>query len=160
VASEPASFDLYDLDRFVDAQRDTYAEAIAEIRSGRKRSHWMWFVFPQIAGLGRSATSRRYAIRSAAEAEAYLAHPILGPRLRESAEAVLAVERRSALEMFGSPDDLKLRSCVTLFAIVSPPGSVFERVLGRYFGGERDSTTLRLLGDATEAARPERSEPQ
>ena len=135
----------YDLDRFVEAQRDIYDEAIAEIRSGRKRSHWMWFVFPQIAGLGMSETSRRYAIRNRAEAEAYLAHPVLGPRLLESAEAVLALEGRSALDVFGSPDDMKLRSCATLFAAVSAPGSVFERVLDRYFGGEADGRTLRLL---------------
>jgi uncharacterized protein (DUF1810 family) len=136
----------YDLDRFVEAQRDTYDEAIGEIRSGRKRSHWMWFVFPQIAGLGMSETSRRYAIRNRAEAEAYLAHPVLGPRLLESAEAVLALEGRSALDVFGSPDDMKLRSCATLFAAVSA-GSVFERVLDRYFGGEADARTLSLLHD-------------
>jgi uncharacterized protein (DUF1810 family) len=134
-----------DLDRFVEAQRDIYDQAMAEIRSGRKRSHWMWFVFPQIAGLGMSETSRRYAIRNRAEGEAYLAHPVLGPRLLESADAVLALEGRSALDVFGSPDDIKLRSCATLFAALSAPGSVFERVLERYFAGEADSRTLRLL---------------
>lgn len=139
------SLDPYDLARFVDAQRENYDEAIAEIRSGRKRSHWMWYVFPQIAGLGVSETSRRYAISGRAEAEAYLAHPLLGPRLRESVEAALAIDGRSALDIFGSPDDMKLRSCVTLFASISPPGSVFERVLERYFGGEPDERTARLL---------------
>jgi uncharacterized protein (DUF1810 family) len=106
----------------------------------------MWYVFPQFHGLGLSPTSRRYAIRSAAEAEAYLRHPILGPRLVEIAEAAAAVEGRSAFQVFGSPDDMKLRSCATLFARVSPAGSVFERLLARYFDGEPDSETLRLLG--------------
>jgi uncharacterized protein (DUF1810 family) len=137
--------DPHDLNRFVEAQRDVYARALAEIRSGRKRSHWMWFVFPQIAGLGVSATARRYAIRDLAEAQAYLDHPILGKRLAECAEAALGVEERSAFEVFGSPDDMKLRSCATLFARVSPPGSVFHRLLGRYFGGEPDDKTNSLL---------------
>jgi uncharacterized protein (DUF1810 family) len=139
------STDPHNLARFIEAQRDTYDDAIAEIRGGRKRSHWMWFVFPQIAGLGVSETSKRYGIRSRAEAEAYLAHPVLGPRLRESVEAVLAVEGHSAHDIFGSPDDVKLRSCMTLFAAVSPPGSAFERLLERYFDGEPDGRTLRLL---------------
>ena len=137
--------DPYDLDRFVRAQALDYDRAMSEILSGRKRSHWMWYVFPQFDGLGFSSTSRHYAIRSVAEAEAYLRHPVLGPRLLESAQAVLDVEGRSALEVFGSPDDLKLRSCATLFACVSPPGSVFERLLAKYFGGERDDRTLRLM---------------
>lgn len=143
-----SSNDPYDLDRFVQAQRDIFDVAIAEIHSGRKRSHWMWFVFPQLAGLGVSATPRRYAISSRAEAQAYLAHPVLGQRLRDSVGAVLAVEGPSALDIFGSPDDMKLRSCATLFAAVSPPGSPFERVLDRYFGGEPDRMTLRLLDRA------------
>jgi uncharacterized protein (DUF1810 family) len=131
--------------RFVEAQHSTYAQALAEIRSGRKESHWMWFVFPQFAGLGSSPASVYYAIVSMEEADAYLRHPVLGPRLVECAEAVLAVEGRSAAEIFGSPDDLKLRSCATLFAHVSPPGSVFERILTRYYDGEPDAMTLRLL---------------
>ena len=134
-----------DLARFVDAQRDTYEQALAELRSGRKRSHWMWWVFPQFAGLGVSATSQHYAIKSATEAQAYLAHPVLGPRLLESAESVLATEGGSALEIFGSPDDLKLRSSATLFAQFAPPGSVFHRLLDKYFGGEADALTLRLM---------------
>ena len=138
--------DPYDLARFIRAQEHDYAQALSEIRSGRKRSHWMWYIFPQFDGLGFSATSRRYAIRSAAEAEAYLRHPILGPRLVEIAEAAAGIERRSAFEVFGSPDDMKLHSCATLFARVSPAGSVFERLLARYFGGEPDGETLRLLG--------------
>jgi uncharacterized protein (DUF1810 family) len=144
----PAADDPHDLDRFVEAQEDCYARALAEVRSGRKRSHWMWYVFPQLEGLGSSPTSRRYAIRSLAEAEAYLRHPILGPRLVECSEAALGVEGRSALEVFGSPDDMKLRSCATLFACVSPAGSVFHRLLDRYFQGRRDDRTLRLLGVA------------
>ena len=137
--------DPHGLSRFVEAQTDVYGHALAEIRAGRKRSHWMWFVFPQIAGLGMSATSRRYAIRDLAEAKAYLEHPVLGPRLVECAAAACGVEGRSAFEVFGSPDDMKLRSCATLFAQASPPGSVFHRLLDRYFGGEPDDRTLRLL---------------
>ena len=138
--------DPYDLCRFVQAQEEDYEQVLAEIRSGRKHSHWMWYVFPQFDGLAFSSTSRRYSIKSAAEAEAYLSHPVLGPRLMECAEAVLAVDGRSALDIFGSPDDVKLRSCATLFGSVSPAGSVFERLLDRYFQGKRDSKTLRLLG--------------
>jgi uncharacterized protein (DUF1810 family) len=137
-----------DLARFVEAQADSYAQALSEIRSGRKRSHWMWYIFPQFDGLGLSETSRRYAIKSVAEAEAYLRHPILGPRLLEIARAALSIEGRSALEVFGSPDDMKLRSSATLFASVSQPGSVFEQLLDRYFGGEPDDKTLRLLTHA------------
>ena len=138
--------DPYSLDRFIEAQEDAYERALSEIRSGRKRSHWMWYIFPQYDGLGSSATSKRYAIRSLAEAEAYLRHLVLGQRLLECAEAALAVEGRSASEVFGSPDDMKLRSCATLFAYVSPSGSVFERLLDKYFLGERDDKTVHLLG--------------
>jgi uncharacterized protein (DUF1810 family) len=130
----------------VRAQERTCETALAEIRSGRKRSHWMWYVFPQIAGLGFSETSRRYAIRSTEEARAYLAHPLLGPRLVECFEAALGVEGRTAHEVFGSPDDLKFRSCATLFACVAPPGSVFQKALDKYFGGESDPRTLEILG--------------
>jgi uncharacterized protein (DUF1810 family) len=115
--------DPHDLNRFVQAQAGVYEQALAEVRAGRKRSHWMWFVFPQVDGLGSSSMARRYAIRSRAEAEAYLAHPVLGPRLVECAEAAAAVPGpASALDVFGSPDDLKLRSSATLFACVSPRG--------------------------------------
>ena len=138
--------DAYDLTRFVRAQERDYDQALAEIRSGRKQSHWMWYIFPQLTGLGRSATARQFAIASLAEADAYMRHPVLGPRLQEICQAALDVEGRSALDVFGSPDDLKLRSCATLFACVAPAGSVFERLLDRYFGGERDHATLRLLG--------------
>jgi uncharacterized protein (DUF1810 family) len=144
--------DPHDLSRFVQAQEYSYDQALAEIRSGRKQSHWMWYVFPQLAGLGFSPTSMRYSIKSLAQAEAYLSHPILGPRLVECCEALLPIEGRSALDVFGSPDDMKLRSCATLFALVSPAGSVFHRVLDKYFQGHRDVQTLRLLGIAPGAA--------
>jgi uncharacterized protein (DUF1810 family) len=136
---------MYDLDRFLQAQREIYAIALREIRSGRKQSHWMWFIFPQIDGLGSSPTARRYAIKTKAEAAAYLEHPVLGARIVECAEAALAVDGRSATEIFGVPDDMKLRSSATLFAAVAPPGSVFERLLERYFGGQPDQRTLDLL---------------
>jgi uncharacterized protein (DUF1810 family) len=140
--------DPYNLARFLQAQEGNYQLALDEVRAGRKVSHWMWYVFPQYDGLGFSSTSKRYAIKSVAEAEAYLRHPVLGPRLLAIAEAVLRVEGRSATDIFGSPDDMKLRSCATLFAAVSPPGSVFERLLDKYFQGERDERTLRLMGVA------------
>lgn len=138
--------DRYDLQRFVAAQERTYPHVLAEIRQGRKRTHWMWFIFPQMAGLGSSATAALYAIETRAEAAAYLAHPILGARLRECAGALLSLASASASDIFGFPDDLKLRSSMTLFASVSPPGSIFQQVLDRYFGGEGDQRTLRLLG--------------
>ena len=140
------SSDPYDLGRFEQAQADDYERALSEIASGRKRTHWMWYIFPQIDGLAFSSTSRRYAIKSLDEARAYLDHPILGPRLRECAEAVVRLDGRSAREIFGSPDDLKLSSCATLFACVSPPDSVFERLLKKYYKGRRDDKTLQLLG--------------
>ncbi|HJT77769.1 MAG TPA: DUF1810 domain-containing protein [Gemmataceae bacterium] len=138
--------DPYDLDRFVRAQEGDYARALAEIQAGRKRTHWMWYVFPQIDGLGFSPTSKYYAIKGIEEARAYLEHPVLGPRLRECAEAVVGVEGRTATQILGSPDDMKLRSCATLFAHVSPPGAVFHRLLAKYYQGEPDARTLRLLG--------------
>ena len=140
--------DPYRLDRFIEAQEGDYENALAEIRAGRKRSHWMWYVFPQFIGLGNSPTSVHYAIKSRAEAEAYLAHPILGPRLLECAEAVVQVQNRSAHEIFGSPDDLKLRSSATLFASVSPDASVFHRIIGTYFDGKPDVRTTELMSRA------------
>jgi len=140
--------DPLDLERFVRAQERTYAGALAEIRSGRKRTHWMWYVFPQAVGLGRSEMSQRHAIRSAAEARAYLEHPVLGPRLLECSEAMLGVEGRSAQDILGSPDDRKLRSCATLFASVTAPGSVFERLLEKYFEGKPDARTVEWLKGA------------
>ena len=145
-----SSDDPYDLARFVRAQENDFEQGLSEIRSGRKRTHWMWYFFPQIDGLAFSSTSKHYSIKSIAEAKAYVDHPILGPRLRECAEAVVRVEGRSATEIFGSPDDLKLRSCATLFACVSPRDSVFDRLLRKYYQGGRDGKTLRLLGIASE----------
>lgn len=138
--------DPYNLDRFLRAQEDDFERALSEIKSGRKRTHWMWYIFPQFEGLAFSATSQHYSIKSVAEARAYIDHPVLGPRLLECAEAAVHVEGRSANEIFGSPDDLKLRSCATLFACVSPPGSLFERLLAKYYSSARDEKTLRLLG--------------
>ena len=138
--------DPYDLDRFLSAQADSYESALSEIRNGQKVTHWMWYIFPQIDGLASSSTSKHFAIKSIEEAQAYLQHPVLGPRLLECAEAALAVDGKSANSIFGSPDDLKLRSCATLFACVTPAGSVFDRLLDKYYKGERDGATLRLLG--------------
>jgi uncharacterized protein (DUF1810 family) len=138
--------DPHDLNRFVRAQEHDYAPALAEMRSGRKRTHWMWYIFPQLDGLGFSATARRYGIRGLDEARAYLEHPVLGPRLVACAEAVLAVQGHSVREIFGTPDDLKLNSCATLFAEVSPAGSVFHRLIEVYFGGAPDGRSLTLLG--------------
>jgi uncharacterized protein (DUF1810 family) len=138
----------YNLTRFVQAQEADYDQALTEIRAGMKRSHWMWYVFPQFVGLGSSPTSRNYAIKSREEAKAYLAHPILGPRLIECAEAALQIEGRSALQIFGSPDDMKLRSSATLFAAVSSGGSVFHRLIDKYFDGKQDVRTLELISPA------------
>ncbi len=140
-----AAEDPHDLARFVEAQAADYERALAEIERGRKTSHWMWYIFPQIDGLGFSALSRHYSIKSDAEARAYLDHPLLGKRLIECAEAALAVEGRSARDIFGAPDDMKLKSCATLFASVTPPDSVFAQLLDKYFNRERDHKTLQLL---------------
>ena len=139
--------DEFDLGRFVAAQEQggTYEAAVAELRSGRKRSHWMWFVFPQISGLGQSPISRKYAISSLAEARAYLAHEILGPRLVECARIVGALNASSAEDVFGGIDAMKLRSSMTLFARADPTNPVFAEVLEAYFGGEPDGATDRLL---------------
>ena len=138
--------DPFNLSRFVQAQARNYGDAIAELRAGRKTSHWMWYVFPQIAGLGSSPMAQTYAIGSLAEARAYLAHPVLGARLRECVAAVLAVQGRSAHEIFGAPDDLKLRSSLTLFAAADPDEPLFRRALEAFFGGAPDPRTLELLG--------------
>jgi uncharacterized protein (DUF1810 family) len=137
----------FDLDRFVAAQDHggTYEAAVTEMRAGRKRSHWMWFVFPQIAGLGQSPISRRYAISSLAEAQAYLAHDVLGPRLVECARIVSDLNAPSAEDIFGGIDAMKLRSSMTLFARADPTNPVFGEVLEAYFGGQADEATDRLL---------------
>jgi uncharacterized protein (DUF1810 family) len=134
------------LDRFLDAQQDAYERALSELQRGRKETHWMWFIFPQLEGLGSSPAATRYAIKDITEAEAYLRHPVLGPRLLECAHAVLNIQGRSARDILGSPDDLKLRSCATLFAAISPAGSAFHLLIDQYFSGHPDSLTLNLLG--------------
>ena len=136
---------MRDLNRFVRAQETSYDRALAEVRDGCKRSHWMWYIFPQIAGLGQTSTSRLYAIDDLEEAQAYLRHPVLGPRLLEISEALLALNTDSAMAVFGWPDDMKLRSCMTLFSAVSEEGSVFQQVLDAYYRGERDERTMQLL---------------
>ena len=135
-----------DLERFVDAQAGIYERALLELRAGRKENHWMWFVFPQLRGLGMSAMAHHYGLGSREEAVGYLAHPVLGPRLRECTEAVNAVNDRLVAEIFGFPDDLKFHSSMTLFHLADPTDPSFEEALRRYFGGEQDRGTLELLG--------------
>ena len=142
--------DPYDLERFVEAQARCYARVLQELAAGEKTSHWMWFIFPQLRGLGMSSTARRFGLSGLEEARAYLAHPLLGARLRECTRSVLAVEGRTAHEIFGSPDDLKLRSCLTLFAQAAGPSPAaetrsFGEALAKYYGGEPDPRTLELL---------------
>jgi uncharacterized protein (DUF1810 family) len=140
-----SSDDPYNLQRFITAQLDDYEDVCAELQAGRKTSHWMWFIFPQMKGLGMSATSDRFAISSLDEAQAYLQHPVLGQRLRECTQLVNLVEGRSLGEIFGSPDHLKFRSCMTLFAQATPENQVFLDALKKYCAGEFDPATLRLL---------------
>jgi uncharacterized protein (DUF1810 family) len=136
--------DPHNLERFVQAQNPVYAQVCAELAAGLKTSHWMWFVFPQLKGLGRSAMAQHFGITSRAEAQAYWHHALLGARLKECVELVLAVEGRTALQIFGSPDDLKFHSSLTLFAQAAPDEPVFQRALTRYFDGESDARTLEL----------------
>ena len=137
--------DLFGLSRFISAQNKVYNRVLEELKSGAKRMHWMWFIFPQIDGLGHSTTAEYYAIKSLKEAREYLNHPVLGSRLVECTGAVLAIEGRLVSDIFGYPDDLKLKSSMTLFASVADPGSIFVRVLDKYFHAERDARTLQLL---------------
>jgi uncharacterized protein (DUF1810 family) len=137
--------DPFQLNRFINAQERIYAGVVKELRDGQKQSHWMWYIFPQIDGLAHSTTSKYYAIKSIEEAQRYLNHPILGMRLVECTETVLAIEGRSISQIFGYPDDMKLKSSTTLFAYVSASHSVFIRILDKYFKGERDGKTLQLL---------------
>jgi len=132
------------LERFVKAQEGVYPRALAELKAGKKQSHWMWFIFPQIAGLGHSAMARMYAIESLDEADAYLAHPLLGARLRECCQAVIAVDGKSAHDILGSPDDMKFRSSLTLFDLASP-NDIFRTALDKYFSGDADPLTLQKL---------------
>ncbi|MEI9891537.1 MAG: DUF1810 domain-containing protein [Caulobacteraceae bacterium] len=140
--------DPHELDRFVKAQAGAYDRALAELQGGKKRSHWMWFVFPQLVGLGSSPTAATYAIRSLAEARAYLQHPVLGARLVESVQAANAVQGRSAADIFGYPDELKFRSCLTLFVLAAAGAdkTPFQRGLDKYFDGESDPLTVQTLG--------------
>jgi uncharacterized protein (DUF1810 family) len=149
--------DSFDLDRFVTAQDagGSYEHAIAELRTGRKSSHWMWYVFPQLAGLGQSSTSRFYAISSVDEASAYLAHPVLGPRLRECGEILTGLSGRTAEQIFGGIDAMKLRSAMTLFHHADPHEPLFSQVLAEYFDGVSDPATERLLSQAAGTARPD-----
>ncbi|HTQ14166.1 MAG TPA: DUF1810 domain-containing protein [Rhizomicrobium sp.] len=141
--------DPFDLERFIAAQDPVYSRVAMELRQGRKQTHWMWFVFPQLAGLGRSAMAERYALRSLADARAYLAHALLGGRLRECTGLVLAAEGKSAHEIFGAPDDRKFHSSMTLFAEAAPEDALFAAALDGFFGGGRDAMTLALLAGAT-----------
>jgi uncharacterized protein (DUF1810 family) len=131
--------------RFTDAQRNDYKQALAEIRNGRKVSHWMWYIFPQIGGLGFSETSRYYAIRDVDEAQAYIDDPILGPRLVEISSALLDLDTSNATKVFGSPDDVKLKSSMTLFSVLEHTNPVFQLVLDKFFNGEKDQQTLKLI---------------
>jgi len=140
--------DAHDLDRFLNAQEGSYETALDELQSGHKRSHWIWFIFPQIAGLGRSPTAQHYAIRSLDEAQAYLAHPILGARLHECIKALQLLPPTSAEEVFGSLDAMKVRSSLTLFAEADPGDAIVAAALDRWFDGRRDDATLELLGRA------------
>jgi len=144
--SPPDAAGGFDLERFVEAQERVYDDVLEELRRGRKTSHWIWFIFPQIAGLGHSWVSERYAIASLDEARAYLAHPILGPRLRECADLVLEISSKTADEILGSTDAMKLRSCMTLFHRAAPDEPVFAHVLDRFFGGVADDATDIRLG--------------
>jgi uncharacterized protein (DUF1810 family) len=145
--------DSWDLERFVVAQSGgVYESAVRELRAGRKVGHWMWFVFPQLVGLGRSEVSRYYGIASLEEARAYLAHPVLGPRLREAAATLLAVEGRSAEAILGGVDAMKLRSSMTLFGLAAPDEVLFREVLDRFFGGQEDDRTVALLAGTRDLA--------
>ncbi|MGA9572394.1 MAG: DUF1810 domain-containing protein [Lysobacterales bacterium] len=136
------------LERFITAQEKVYGDVLTELKNGRKQTHWMWFIFPQLDGLGFSPTAKFYAIRSLEEARQFLNHPLLGARLLECTALVLGWKDRTAAEIFPYPDDLKLRSCMTLFSTAANPGSAFELVLERFYEGKRDARTLELLGDS------------
>jgi len=133
------------LQKFLDAQKSSYQTALTEIKNGRKRSHWMWYIFPQIQGLGFSETSKFYAIKDVSEAEAYLKHPVLGSRLIEISQVAAQLAPNNATQVFGSPDDMKLKSSMTLFAALDDAGPVFQSVLDKFFGGSRDAKTLQII---------------
>jgi uncharacterized protein (DUF1810 family) len=137
--------DPFDLQRFVDAQDRVYKRVLAELRAGAKRSHWIWFIFPQLSGLGNSSTAKLFGIKSLEEARAFLAHPVLGPRLRECTRLAVSIEGRSVDEIFGWPDNLKVRSSMTLFAQATDDNADFRAVLEKFYGGQQDPRTLELL---------------
>ena len=143
--ADSRSADAFDLQRFVEAQARDYDSAVRELKSGRKRSHWIWYIFPQIAGLGSSAMSQKYAISSCDEARAYAEHAVLSPRLRECTQLVLDVQGRTAEQIFPYPDDLKFRSCMTLFERCAADPAIFRAALDKYFGGKPDPLTLEIL---------------
>lgn len=146
VQANPLEYDdRFNLTRFINAQEMVYPRVLFELRNGRKRTHWMWFIFPQIDGLGNSSTTKHYAIKSIEEAKEYLNHPVLGKRLKECAAAVLAIEERSISEIFGHPDDQKLKSSLTLFESIADSDPIFTSLVDKYFNGERDSGTLTIL---------------
>lgn len=147
--TEPSSdvADPFNLARFVAAQHDTFERALREVKAGQKQSHWMWYIYPQLRGLGSSPNAQYYGIAGLDEAAAYLTHDLLGPRLISMGEAVVSVEGRSAADIFGKPDDLKLRSCATLFAHVPSTDSIFQRIIDKYFNGQTDPQTIRLLNN-------------
>lgn len=136
---------MWNLERFVLAQQRNYGDALRELRSGKKRSHWIWYVFPQIRGLGDSFMSRKYALSGLEEARAYLAHPVLGLRLLECCQVVLAIPTNDPWEVFGSPDDMKFRSCLTLFALAEPSRPIFEELLDKFYEGQKDLRTIQSL---------------
>ena len=136
---------MWDLERFVLAQQVNCEDALREMRCGRKQTHWMWYIFPQLRGLGRSAMSMRYGLDALEEARAYLAHPVLGPRLLECCEAVLKADSNDPWEVFGSPDNLKFCSCLTLFALAAPSVPIFEQLLDKFYGGQKDLRTIQIL---------------
>lgn len=137
--------DVYNLQRFVEAQQHVFTQVLAELEAGKKRSHWMWFVFPQIRGLGRSEMAQRYAISSLDEARSYLQHPVLGPRLEQCAHLIAPQVERTARQIFNSPDDMKLHSSMTLFKLAAPDRPVFQEVLDTFFDGEQDAMTVKLV---------------
>jgi len=147
--------DNFNLARFITAQDPVMEDVLTELRTGQKASHWMWFVFPQIQGLGSSSMARRYAISSRAEGRAYHEHPVLGARLKQCTQLVLDIEGRSAAQIFGFPDDQKFRSCMTLFAEVAPEQPLFRAALQKYFAGERDSRTLEILSTCSDRQSPD-----
>jgi len=139
--------DKYNLNRFIEAQHSSYNRALSEIENGKKESHWMWYIFPQFRGLGRSETTKKYSIKSKEEAIAYLNHPVLGKRLIEITKVVLNINSKSAYEIFGGPDDLKLKSCMSLFTLVQDKNNLFQKVLDKYFDGKISWTTKKLLNE-------------